>query len=222
MTEKNRHRLRHLQDERTLRRLLDLPERLFARGGGARTPHAAALAREDAVALALLLICPVRISNIAGIHIERHLHRPGNGRVFLVLSEYEVKNGQPMEFELPDDVRRMIDNHLATRAPALCPTGTPWLFPRRDGSAPMEGNPLSRRLAKRLRKEIGLEMNAHLFRHLAAMIWLDANPGAYEAVRRLLGHAELSHTINLYSGLEARAAIAAYGRVVAEKRGRKT
>ena len=62
-------------------------------------------------------------------------------------------------------------------------------------------------------------INAHLFRHLAAMIWLDANPGGYEAARRLLGHSAVSTTINVYSGLEARSALRAYGEVLAARRG---
>ena len=32
------------------------------------------------------------------------------------------------------------------------------------------------------------------------------NPGGYEVARRLLGHSELSHTINMYSGMETRTA----------------
>jgi integrase len=221
MTRKNRDRLRVLQDERVLRRLLDLPERLFATTKHTMTPHAAAVAREDALAIALLLACPVRVGNLAGIHLDQHLQRPGDGRVYLTLAEEEVKNGRSIEFELPRDVSRMLDRHLATRSPQLCPQGTRWLFPRRDGSGPIDGNPLSSRLTKRIRKEIGIEMNAHLFRHLAAMVWLQANPGSYEAVRRLLGHSEISHTLNLYTGLEARAAIEAYGRILAGKRGQK-
>ena len=83
-----------------------------------------------------------------------------------------------------------------------------------------DGSALSGRLSKRIRKEIGIEMNAHRFRHLAAMIWLNAFPGSHESSRRLLGHSEVSHTINLYTGLEARSAMEAYARVLAEKKGR--
>lgn len=221
MTRKNRDRLRPLQDDRTLRRLLDLPGRLFAAKGRKRTPHAAALAREDALAIALLITCPVRIGNLAGLHLDRHLHRPGDGRVYLVLTEDDTKNGQPVEFELPADVRQMLDRHLASRAPMLCPPASPWLFPKRCGTAPLNANTLSARLTKRIRAEVGIEMNAHLFRHLAAMVWLDANPGGYEAARRLLGHSAGSHTINMYSGLEARSAVQAYGDVLARKRGQR-
>jgi integrase len=221
MTLKNRNRLRVLQDEDSLRKLLLLPEKIFARSSGKAKPHMSALAREDALAIAILLICPIRVKNLAEIHLERNLNRPGDGRVFLVFEDDEVKNHRHVEFELPPDVRRMIERHLSSRAPELCPSGTPWLFPRRDGCGPIDPNQLSSRLAKRIHRETGLEVNAHLFRHLAVMIWLDANPGSYEAARRLLGHAKLSHTLNLYSGMEARTATQAFARVVAEKKSRK-
>ncbi len=221
MTRKNRDRLRVLQDEDNLRKLLFLPERIFGRSSGKAKPYMAALAREDALAIAILLICPVRVKNLAEIHLERNLHRPGDGRVFLVFEDDEVKNQRHIEFELPRDIGRMIDRHLSSRLPELCPAGTPWLFSRRDGRGPVDPNQLSSRLAKRIRRETGMEMNAHLFRHLAVMVWLDNNPGSYEAARRLLGHSELSHTLNMYSGLEARAATQAFARIISEKKSRK-
>ena len=61
----------------------------------------------------------------------------------------------------------------------------------------MDANQLSKRIRQRIRKAIGVEMHAHLFRHLATMIWLDAFPGAYEGARRLLGHSEISQKLNL-------------------------
>ena len=221
MTSKNRARLRPLQDPTTLRRLLDLPEALFAKARKMSEPKAG-LAREDAVAIGILLVCPLRIGNLAAIHIDRHLQRPGSGRLFCVIEESEVKNGRPLEFELPRDVRRMVDAHLASRSPRMCPSGTPWLFPRRDGTASVNPHSLSTRLSKRIRREIGLAMNPHLFRHLAAMIWLTANPGAYEAARRLLGHSTVSTTINVYAGLEGQAALKAYGEVLQRKRGARS
>lgn len=223
ITSKNRDRLRVLQDDATMRRLLLLPERLFAKPPAGKTnAFTKALAREDAVAIAILLVCPIRIKNLAGIHLEEHLQRPGDGRVFLVLREDEVKNERPLEFELPRDLVRMIDTHVKTRSPELCPAGTPWLFPRRDGATPVNSGQLASRLATRIRKTTGIEMNAHLFRHFAVMNWLDANPGSYEVARRLLGHSEVSHTINMYSGLEVKSATKAFAELMeTKKRGRK-
>ena len=108
-----------------------------------------------------------------------------------------------IEFELPTMVVGMIDLHLAKRSPLLCPASTPWLLPRRDGTAPINEDQLARKIRNRIQREIGLTINIHLFRHLAAMVWLKQYPGAYEAARRLLGHALSSTTINAYAGFEA-------------------
>lgn len=221
MTQKNRSRLRVLQNDQSMQGLLNFPARLFASPPkGKSNPYMQALAREDALATAILLVCPVRIKNLAGIHIEQHIQRPGDGRAYLVMTDDEVKNDRPLEFELPKELVRMIDQHLATRSPEMCPSGTPWLFPRRDGQGSVLPCQLASRIAKRVRKETGFVVNAHLFRHLAVMNWLDANPGSYEVARRLLGHSEVSRTISLYSGLEVKSATRAFADLIESKKGR--
>lgn len=136
------------------------------------------------------------------LEIDRHLQRPGKGKMFLVIPASEVKNNRPLEFELPTHMVAMIDTHLADRAPTLCGPLSPYLFPaaRKEGS--VRANTLAQRIKDRVRDEIGIEMNAHLFRHLAVMIYLDANPGGYEVARQMLGHSSVSRTISVYSGLE--------------------
>ncbi|HKL70987.1 site-specific integrase [Salibaculum sp.] len=218
MTEKNRARLRILQDPAQQRRLLNMPDDIFARPVRATRRYSDLLAREDALATALLLACPLRIKNLAEIDLDRHLQRPGKGSVFLVIQSTETKGGRPIEFELPEGVVALLDAHLTSRAPELCPPATRFLFPKRCGTDSIDPNALSARIAKRLRKELGIEMNAHLFRHFAVMLWLDANPGGYEVARRLLGHKELSHTINMYSGLEAKSASRAFADLVGSLR----
>ena len=81
------------------------------------------------------------------------------------------------------------------------------------------GNGLSERIKKRVLHEIGVKMNAHLFRHLAVMIYLDANPGGYEVARQMLGHSSVSRTISVYSGLETISATQAFAAVVNDLRG---
>ena len=49
-------------------------------------------------------------------------------------------------------------------------------------------------------------MTAHQFRHLTAKVILDADPGAYETVRQLLGHRNLKTTVNNYAGFDTRRA----------------
>ena len=217
MTAKNRARLRPLRDPVTLSKLLDLPKMLFKKAAKL-PPYRAALAREDALAIDLLLTCPVRIKNLAGLRLDHHLQRPGNGQVFVVIDPDEVKNVRPIEFTLSPELQRMLDKHLATRSPMMCPNGTPWLFPRRDGRGPVNLPAFSTRLSKRIRKEIGLAMNPHLFRHLSAMVWLVDHPGEYETARRILGHSSVSTTTDFYAGLETNAALQAFGKLIAAKR----
>ena len=53
----------------------------------------------------------------------------------------------------------------------------------------------------------GIRVHPHLFRHIAAKLYLDANPGAYEVVRRVLGHRSIGTTTGFYSGVETAAAL---------------
>lgn len=221
MTQKNRGRLLILQDDRQTQRLLNLPDVILRKAARTPQPFYRGLAQEEAIAIAILLVCPVRIQNLSSIHLERNLQRPGDGRAYLVFEDDETKTERPIQFEIPQDLLRNIDRHLKSRDSKLCPPGTPWLFPRRNGNGPVDPSQLSQRLSRRIRRETGLEMNAHLFRHFAVMIWLDANPGAYEAARQFLGHSTVSHTINMYSGLESTSAIRAFSDLMTAKKARK-
>ena len=213
MTAKNRERLRALRAPGILTRLLHLPEQIMARPLSIRRVKGMR-ACEDAIAIAILLYCPLRISNLAALEIDRHLQRPGKGKMFLVIPASEVKNNRSLEFELPPHLVSMIDAHLAERAPHLCAQGCSYLFPAARSSGPVKANMLSERIKKRIRTEIGVEINAHLFRHLAVMTYLDANPGGYEVARQILGHSSVSRTISVYSGLETIKATQALSAVV--------
>lgn len=213
MTIKNRDRLRVLRAPGVLGRLLRLPEDILSRPLGLHRAKALR-AWEDAIAIGILLYCPLRISNLASIDLTRHLQRVGKKRVYLVFPAHEVKNKRPLEFELPAHLVTMIDTYLAARAPTLCAANNRFLFPAKFKEGPVSAPCLSARIKHRVRSEIGIEMNAHLFRHLAVMIYLDANPGGYEVARQMLGHSSVSRTISVYSGLETISATQAFAKVV--------
>jgi integrase len=59
-----------------------------------------------------------------------------------------------------------------------------------------------------------LRVHPHLFRHLGAKLYLDANPGEYETVRRVLGHRSLQTTIDFYTGLETPAAVRHFDKTI--------
>ena len=214
LTAKNRERLRALDDPISRRNFLRLPERLFEEADQRDIGQKSCATRENAVAIAILQYCPVRVKNLASIHLERSLHRPGDGRVFLVFRANEVKNGSHIEIELLPHVVEMIDRHVSLRAGILCDPTSPWLFPMRRQDRGMDPNRLSRQISQTIRKSIGLEINAHLFRHIAAKLMLEARPGEYESVRRLLGHSRMSRTLNCYAGFEAGTATRLFAEIV--------
>jgi integrase len=218
MTPKNRDRLRAVGDPQVLRKLLLLPEQLFSRAERKDLAMTATLEREDAIALAILQSCPIRRKNLVEIRLDQNLHRPGDGSVYLVFEKAETKTRQMIEFLLPDEIVQMINIHVKTRSPALCPPDTVWLFPKRDGSGPIECNYMSTKLTRRIHRELGLDFNMHLHRHLAAKIFLDDQPGAYEVVRRILGHSSTSTTLNAYVGFEAGTATRLFADVLNKKR----
>lgn len=218
MTPKNRERLRQLDDSTILRKLVQLPETLMKDAGAMTKPRAAALKMEVALAISLLLVCPIRQRNLAGLRLDTNLTRLGDGRVFLEYNSADVKNRRMIEFELPARTVKMIEHHVAQRSPMLCPQETPWLFPRRDGGKSMDPSDLSKKIRNTLKKELGISMNMHLFRHLAAKLWLNTYSGHYEALRRILGHAELSSTLNAYAGFEAGTATRLFAEVIDKKR----
>jgi integrase len=173
------------------------------------------LLTERAVAIAILLCFPIRMKNLASIHLETNLQRFGNGRIYLTFPSSELKNRYPLEIELPKRVADLIDKHLVVCSRWLCVPTNQWLFPRRQGGNDMKSGQLSHAVSRTIRQKTGLAVNVHLFRHFAAMIYLDARPGDYEAVRRLLGHKSMSLTLNAYAGFEAAPAIRLLSEIVA-------
>lgn len=53
---------------------------------------------------------------------------------------------------------------------------------------------VTEQIIKALRRHAGVEMNIHLFRHLAGKLLLQQIPGNYELVRRLLGRRSIDTT----------------------------
>jgi integrase len=154
------------------------------------------------------MMAPMRLGNLARIDLQRHLSWTRDGRkgiVHLAIPGQETKTGEPLEFELPKDTVRLLEIYLQDFRPRLCDPTSPWLFPGRNGKHKAVVS-LSGQIKRTLRDELGIEMNAHLFRHFGAMLYLRANPGGYEVVRQVLGHRSVKTTVMAYTGMEGAAA----------------
>lgn len=225
LTEKNKARLAQFDDERNVDRLVLLPTHLLKRARGSkRRSSRVALLVMYAVAIELLLACPIREGNLAALNIETHFRRNGQGRgqrLSIVIPGSEVKNDQPVEIDLSAASKHLVDTYLNDWRPLVSDAPGDWLFPARSGGGRRRHGHLGQEMSKLIYRTTGLKMNAHLFRHLAGKLYLDLSPAEYETIRGLLGHRKLTTTTSFYAPLESKRAVARYDEAVLAPRRRK-
>jgi integrase len=219
LTQKNRSRLRHLDDRQNVAALLRLPHTLIDLAARNPRPYAGALQAQTAVAIEILLMAPLRIGNLARLDLEQNLVRPGRSNIVHVVIEPEdVKNREPLEYPLPPEGVALIDCYLREFRPRFAPPGCcTALFPGRNGGS-KSLNALRDQICKAVHRYTGMKMNPHLFRHAGAKLYLDANPGEYEVVRRVLAHRSISTTTGFYTGLESASAVRHFDATILKQR----
>ena len=119
----------------------------------------------------------------------------------------------PYELELPSDTLATLDLYLSRYRDRLAPAGSAFLFPNETGGRRSTAV-FAQGLCAFILRETGILINAHLFRHLAGRLYLQAHPGDFETVRRLLGHKSLTTTLRSYIDLTTPAAFRSYDAVV--------
>jgi integrase len=194
--------------------LLTLPIELMRQARRHRNPQRGAVRAQLAVAIEILLMAPVRMSNLTKLDIERNLVRPGLGKALqIVISAEEVKNREPLEYPLPPESVDLLERYIREFRPHLAPAGNTALFPGvADG--PKNQAFFGTQISRAIRAHTGMQIHPHLFRHIAAKLFLDANPGAYEVVRRVLGHRSIDTTTGFYTGLETAAAVRHFDKTI--------
>jgi len=218
LTEKNRTFMRQIAHGDVWRKVVRLPRKLMAWATANRQtkPIRAAVTAQLAIAILILIRAPIRMQNLASIRIGVNLIRPGGigSPYMLVFPDYDVKNGVPLEFEFDQDTTAIIDEYIHQHRPQLMRGfNHDYLFPG-EAHGPKLTKTLSKQISDRLWKELGLKITPHQFRHAAAYIMLNADPGNYELVRRVLGHRSVATTRNFYIGLETLEATRLFGEIV--------
>jgi integrase len=225
MTEKNRIRLRQFDDPDNVGALINLPQRLLAEARRRKTPtRADALLVMAAVAIEILIMVPIRIGNLAGLSLERHLLRSGSPKrpvVHLWNPGTEVKNGFDIEAELMPPTIALIDIYLRDFRHLLSDIPSPWLFPAMDGRhrGPIA---LAALIKQTIARKTGLKFNPHLARHFAAKLHLTEHPGDYGSLRLVEGHKSVETLTRSYCGTETVAAIKHYDEHILKLRERHT
>lgn len=153
-----------------------------------RRSYKAALLAQTAVAIEILEMTLMRMRNLVGLDIERHLQRARrNGSLHIVIEGDETKNYTAQEYPLPSVTAELLDRYLAEYRHILADPGNSALFPGKKGGA-KHANTLADQIKSAVWTHVGLRWNPHLFRHAGARLHLDLNPGGYGVPQRVLGH----------------------------------
>lgn len=202
MTQTNWERLRPFIVPATTSKLINLPLAILDKLDTANPTLADALLAQSSLAVSIELIAPLRVKNLAALDLTRHLQWVENS-CFLVIPASEVKNNRDLQYELQPVAIKVLNTYLNIYRPLLVATGpdNAKIFISRSGSQ-KRPDQLSTQITAFLREHLGLRINIHLFRHLAAYLFLRAYPGEYESVRQFLGHKSTTTTTSFYTGLE--------------------
>ena len=130
----------------------------------------------------------------------------------LFIPDYDVKNGVPLEYPMPEEASALLLLYKRQLRSRLKGANHDWLIPGENGHH-KDARTLSEQITKAIERERGIHITPHQFRHAAAALILEANPGIYELVRRVLGHKNIQTTINFYIGFETTAAAKQYAKL---------
>lgn len=217
LTDKNRRALLQFEAPENQARLLLLPRKLFEKASrkGAKDVRAAVLA-QIGLAIEILLMAPMRMGNLSQLRIDQHVTGYGE-ELHIVLPGSETKNGEEVVYPLKGESMDLFDLYLRRYRPRLAGEDCVWLFPNIRGSRKVQET-LSHQIKKTILDETGLTITPHQFRHLAAKLLLDNQPGNYEGARQLLTHRSLKSTTNFYTELQTKNAAREFDQMLHEKR----
>jgi integrase/recombinase XerD len=154
------------------------------------TSRAHRIAFRDSLMLALLSARPLRLKNFHTMEIGRHLLECGNGQI--------VMNRVHLEFFFPPALQPFLHIYRERVRPTFGPLtscNTLWLSYSGDPISANEARCRIKLISKRL---IGVEINPHLLRDIAATELAEASPDGILGAAALLGHRNLETTERYY------------------------
>jgi integrase len=220
LTDKNKSFLRRFDDIQLMNSLINLPDRLWrnARRGLSKSKRPF-IDIQTSLAIDILLVVPLRMKNLASLSFSDHLHWP-NGRVqpaMLMIEGSETKNGIAIEVEIPTELADRLWTYRREIAPTVSGKHPDALFVTTTGRPRTQGA-VTVAIEKAVYRNIGITLTPHQFRHFAAKVILDANPGAHELVRQLLVHKNMKTTTNYYAGMNTMRAGRAHAELLMQLR----
>lgn len=204
LTTKNRERLRQFDIPANVDALLALPHRTLRSIRAKPTPtYTDSVRVMYALQISILTFVPIRSKNLNELKLRINLIDVGQGSkrsVRIHLPAATTKTYQDYEAPLPERLFELLDSWIKEHRQRICPFESDLLFPNPQGQQ-RSREALALKLTRFVERETGLVINLHLFRHIAAKLYLDINPNGVEVVRQLLGHSSIRTTLRVYAEL---------------------
>lgn len=172
-----------------------------------------ALAYRNALMIAILIHCPVRLRNLTMIRIGKHLAFDGK-RYRLDYEPIEVKTNRYLSCTLPEDLTPYISKWLTHWRPKLMTRSGHDAF-----WVGVTGDPLGSRgiygsIIKTTEAAFGTSINPHLFRDIAVSWIIDMDPSHAGITAPMLGHINPKTTEEHYIQANQALAISRYGQSI--------
>ncbi|MEX0407312.1 site-specific integrase [Aquibium sp. LZ166] len=206
MTAKNQLLVDEFDDPKLLQRFVSTPDRIWNDMMCNSRRRQWRLAEAQAsLGISILQNTAIRLGDLTALQFGKHVTlRPGGTSTLRTLAA-ETKTGHPVDFDLPATLAERLIEYHDVIAPAEIGQRPKYLFTNTDGS--VKGFAAVRYLVQRYVKAYaGIHVNPHAYRHIAAKLVLDDNPGAHVLVQHLLGHKSVNTAANYYAGLNTRRA----------------
>lgn len=201
-----RHEVRDTRDKaQRLRHALALRDLGASLMRGAPLAHrrlSQAVRYRDGLIIALLAMRPLRMKNLLGLTLGRHLVRQ-DGCWWILIATAETKNRRPIEVRFPAWLVEFLEHYLAAVRPLLAQghgaaaSGEARLWLTRSGAVLSERR-LHGCVCARTEAAFGRSVYPHLFRDaVATTIALD-DPEHVRSAAAVLGHASFASTERYY------------------------
>lgn len=155
------------------------------------------VAFRDTLMLAILATRPLRLRNLAGIRIGRHLIPQGQAWLLAFPAE-EVKNRRPLEHDLPEGLALFLATYLERVRPAFLKGAVSDMLWLGFEGGPLTPHSIYGRILLVSERLLGVAINPHLLRDCAATSLATVSPAAALSAAALLGHQSFATTERYY------------------------
>ena len=146
--------------------------------------------------LALMTACPLRLTNFSSLTLGGNLTSTEDGWLIKIPGT-EVKNGQPITFEVPKPLLGFFECYLQRVRPRIATAPESALWVAWDGQR-LEAHSTYIAFTRITKELFGKAINPHLLRDCAATTMASDSYESALAARGLLGHKRFSTTEKYY------------------------